>query len=463
MLSDFQLFTEEIPNSKKLSLIYSYELFEDFRIIAESYWYKANRQHQPFGLYRCIKYDVMDFLADLFPERHKSGNAGIYGEQSFEFISTNGLYIKNEDIDIIKSELQMVFPKFILDYYLDELAFLLAYYSWLIPKEKEWDYSKDIHGFFPIQPYEDNYVIEELESLMHDLLQDKGVLTEFCKLINIEEHNISGMKKMELYDIFSEVTEKRKPESQALNQYLDKINSIWDYKEKRLPLIKLIRKLLNDPEVHPILKKHLNTWDYWHELKKKEEIYKEIKRELKTTNNEIPNIMLLKKRAYNTFYCYLKYVVLPSSESFSKKNSFIRKYAIAHKMDRYLAAREIVAKKLYVDSERELLSMTGILFKLIGLFKSSDDYLDNIKEFQKNQVKKLYKDSYRWGKKPDGSLIEKYSKEEYAQLIREGRKEFNIRRNVENLKSYLEDLNSKGIKTQEDYRAWNLKRYASKK
>ncbi len=286
----FQLYSEPQANLVKLDINLSYEFFEELRIIAESYWYKANPYHQP--LKHCMKYDVMDFLKEIFQFEK---------DEAYTMVSNNSrsilkdkdpnlspsVYIHTADIGQIKRALGKCGVSFLPEYFSHEFCFLIAYYCWLIPNEKQHDYTEFIHGFFPIQPYEDNYIKDELEKHIRDLLNDEEIIPALCSFLGKDIETIRGYKKMELSSILiTYYQEKGESASPKLNTYINSIESVWNYQLKREPLYKDIKKILNNKDVHPIFKEHIEKWDYWNALKKKMNIYYTIKKELKTTNKK---------------------------------------------------------------------------------------------------------------------------------------------------------------------------------
>jgi hypothetical protein len=382
----FKLYTVEKPGLIKLDITLCYDFFEELRIIADSFWYNANPRNQP--LKYCMKYDVMNFLIELFDlnsedaYRMVSDNSDPFRENN---ISKRGqsLFISKVDIAIIKNELQEHKVSFITDYFLDEYCFLIAYYSWLIPKEMQHDYTTFMRGFFPIQPEEEG---------------------------------------------------------------------IEDFLLKREETFIKINKLLGDAKTPLALKKHIEKWEYWKEVKKRMNIYYAIKNELKTTNKEEPNIMLIKKRAYNSFYCYLKYTVCPTSETYYKKRGLVSKYALKHNIPKVMslhkdiekrhlvtdletAIDQILEKKLYIDSENKLLQIAGGIFELLGLSEPGLGF-EYVKKFQEQESKKRYKRGPIYAMMPDGTKKLLWTKEENDKHIAEVNSQFSIKSSVESLKMH---------------------------
>jgi hypothetical protein len=210
--------------------------------------------------------------------------------------------------------------------------------------------------------------------------------------------------------------------------------------------------------VHPIFKRHIETWEYWKELRKKMNNYYAIKDELKTTNREDPNIMLLKKRAFNSFYCYLKYTVCPNSDSFFRTKGFVAKYAERNlplimsrhrdEKQRHLmpdldrAVGEILDKKLYINSESELFKIVGRLFELVGLSSHGKGF-EFVKKFQEQQSRKRDKRGPVYSIEPDGTKKVLFTKEEHDKQIAETKRLFNIKSSVEALKRYSKKHDSK--------------------
>ncbi len=385
----FQLYVEQQPNLVKLDLTLSYDFFEDLRILAVSWWYKANPHNQP--LKHCMRYDVINFLGELLElnsdKVHKllSDSISMFPEINTP-VPFPSVYMHPADIEVVRKELHKHKAPFIEQYFLHEFCFLVSYYSWLIPKEMKVDYKKHMLGIFPIQPEE-----EKLEN----------------------------------------------------------------YLEKRELTYKSIRKIIEDETTPQVLRDRLKNWDYWKEIRKRMGLYYEIKEELKTTNKESPNIMLLKHRAYLSFYCFLKYTVCPTSNTYHKNGGFVSKYAVKNFPlipsiskerkpipDWAVAIDDIFKKKLYINSERKLQEIVGGFFELIKLSAHSKGFA-YIKHYQEQQTSKRIKRGPVYGIKQDGTKVILYTKEQVDQQIADAAKEFNIKTKVDSLKGYAKKLNSK--------------------
>ena len=137
----YPIYRDSAYGRKKLNLVLSRQFLEQSKQI-------LNPNYHNIRYY--VSADIKSFLIGIFKDDatliYKDKDKGIlfldYEERIFEKINQEGLFINELDYDKIKRNLCGMLK----EYFIDEFCFLISFYSWMIPLEKQIKYDEDLES-----------------------------------------------------------------------------------------------------------------------------------------------------------------------------------------------------------------------------------------------------------------------------------------------------------------------------